>query len=62
MKAYLLLSGLIFGAVSVAHAVRLFKGWDLIFGPYEVPFVISYAGIAVPAVLCIWALRMARKA
>jgi hypothetical protein len=59
MKRYLLISGTIFGLVAVLHVLRLALDWPAQIGGWEVPFWVSWIGIAVPAMLCLWAYRLA---
>jgi hypothetical protein len=60
-RTYLLLSGLVFGAVAVLHLLRVVYGWEAVVGPWSVPMEVSWTGMIVPAVLCGWALRLASR-
>jgi hypothetical protein len=58
MRTYLLISGIIFGLVAIAHLLRLALHWPLIVADWSVPQWVSVLGIIVPGVLCAWALRL----
>jgi hypothetical protein len=59
MQAYLVVSGLIFGLVSIVHLVRAVNGWAFVVGPMELPNAVSWAAFVVTATLCYWAMRLA---
>ena len=60
-RNYLVISGAIFGIVAVLHLLRVVNSWDLVLGVWSVPMWVSWFGTAFPAVLCIWALRLASR-
>jgi len=60
-RVYLLISGIIFGLVAVAHLLRVVNRWELVLGPWSLPMWVSWLGTVVPALLCIWAFRLASK-
>ena len=60
-RNYLVISGAIFGIVAVLHLLRVVNSWDLVLGVWSVPMWVSLFGTAFPAVLCIWALRLASR-
>ena len=55
MKAYLGISGTIFGVVALVHAFRLAYGWPAQIGTWSVPLWISWAGLLAPGALSVWA-------
>jgi hypothetical protein len=59
--AYLVLSGLIFGLVALGHLLRVLNAWPLTCGPWTVPMALSWLGTIGPALLCAWALTLARR-
>ena len=61
VRGYLLTSGIIFGLVAVLHLLRVVNGWPFQVGPWSVPMWSSWLGVLVPAVLCGWAFRLARR-
>ena len=58
-RAYLIISGTIFGIVAILHSLRVVNSWALVLGPWSAPMWVSWLGTLVPAVLCVWALRFA---
>jgi len=61
MRTYLIISGLLFGAVALAHLLRLVYGWQVQLGTGAVPMWISVVGLVVAGALCIWAFALARE-
>ena len=62
MRAYLLVSGLVFGAVTVAHILRLAYGWQAQIGGWTVPLALSWLGVIVAGGLCAWAFKLSASA
>ena len=60
-RTYLVISGTVFGIVAVLHLLRVVNGWIMVLGPWSVPIWGSWLGTLVPAVLCVWALRLASR-
>jgi hypothetical protein len=60
MRAYLVVSGVLFGAVALAHLLRLIYGWPVQIGAEVVPPWISVIGLVVAGGLCVWAFAVAR--
>ena len=60
MRAYLVVSGVLLGAVALAHLLRLIYGWTVQIGAEVVPLWISVIGGVVAGGLCVWALVLAR--
>ena len=58
-RLYLVVSGVIFGIVAILHLVRLVNGWRFDLGPWSIPMWMSWGGTLLPAILCVWALRLA---
>jgi hypothetical protein len=61
MRSYLLVSGILFGAVALAHLLRLIYAWPVQLGGETVPLWISVIGIVVAGALCAWAFALARE-
>lgn len=57
-RAFVTIGGVIFAVVSLAHLVRLILAWQVIIGPYTVPFWISGGGFVFAGALAIWACIM----
>jgi hypothetical protein len=60
-RTYLVISGTIFGIVSIFHLLRVVNSWVLVLGEWSVPMWVSWLGTAFPVVLCIWAFRLASR-
>ena len=60
-RAYLLISGVIFGLVAMLHLVRVVNGWQFEVGPWSLPMWPSWLGAVLPAVLCGWAFRLGSR-
>jgi hypothetical protein len=61
MKSYLLVSGVIFGAVTLLHVLRLAYAWPAQIGGWTVPLELSWVGLVVAGALCAWAFTLARR-
>ena len=61
MRAYLVVSGVIFGAVALLHILRLSLNWPVDLAGWAVPLWFSWVGLIVTGALCIWAFRLAAK-
>jgi hypothetical protein len=57
-RAYLLISGVIFGLVAALHLIRLVNQWTFEMGPWSIPMWMSWLGTIVPAALCGWAFHL----
>jgi len=57
-KYFLLLAGVIFLGVGLAHVIRLLFHLPIVVNGWAVPWWISYLGIPVTLVLSIWGLRL----
>ena len=60
-RTYVRISGTIFGIVAILHLLRVVNGWPLELGPRSVPMWISWCGTIGPAILCVWAFRLASR-
>ena len=58
-KTYFAVSGFIFAAIAVLHALRLFLGWEAMIGGWEVPVWVSWAALVVGGFLAwrAWQLK-----
>ncbi|HXM81229.1 MAG TPA: hypothetical protein VN929_04810 [Burkholderiales bacterium] len=59
MRAYVQITGVIFGIVALTHVARLVFGWSAEVAGSAVPLWISWVAIVVAGALCIWAFRLA---
>ena len=60
MRAYLQISGALFGLIALAHLLRLFRHWPVDLAGHLVPLWASWLGLVVAGALSIWALRLMR--
>jgi hypothetical protein len=56
-NSYVVVSGVIFGVVSVAHLVRALGNVPVQIGAAAIPVWASWVGVVVAAGLCVWAFR-----
>ncbi len=57
MRAYLQISGLVFGVVALLHVARLLLGWPAQIAGWDVPVWLSWLAFAAAGVLSFWAFR-----
>jgi len=57
-RAYVVISGVLFGLVAVVHLLRVVNGWTFEVGPVSVSIGASWVAFVVTAVLCAWAIRL----
>jgi hypothetical protein len=60
MRTYLVVSGLLFGAVALLHLLRLIYGWPAAVGTMSMPLWGSALGLVVAGGLCLWAFALIR--
>ena len=60
MRAYLQISGTLFGIVAVGHLLRLFRHWPVNLAGYAVPLWVSWIGLLLAGGLSFWALGLVR--
>lgn len=61
IRTYVAVSGTVFGIVAVLHLLRVVNGWTVVVGPWSAPMEVSWFGAIFPAVLCVWAFRLASR-
>jgi hypothetical protein len=61
MSRYLMISGLAFGLVALAHLLRVALGWPVTVGTYSVPTWASIIAVMVFALLAGWAVRLSKQ-
>lgn len=57
---YCVVSGVLFSLVALAHLARIVFGVVVQVDDLVVPMYVSWLGFVVPAILAIWAFRLAR--
>jgi hypothetical protein len=60
MRAYLQISGTLFGLIALGHVLRLVQHWPVDLAGYVVPLWASWLGLVLAGGLSIWALRLVR--
>ena len=60
MRAYLQISGTLFGLIAVGHLLRLFRHWPVDLAGYAVPLWVSWIGLLLTGGLSFWALHLVR--
>jgi hypothetical protein len=58
---YRLVSGIVFGIVSILQLIRAISGWPVQIGPFAVPLWFSWIAFFAAGVLCVWAFRAQRR-
>jgi hypothetical protein len=51
-------ASLIFVLFAIGHAVRLFKHAKVMVGTHDIPMGVSWVGLIIAALLCIWMWRL----
>jgi hypothetical protein len=62
MRAYLQISGVVFGAVALLHVVRQLLDWPAQIAGWAVPLWLSWLAIAATGVLSFCAFRLVGQA
>ena len=62
MRAYLQISGAVFGLMALLHIVRLLLDWPAQIAEWTVPLWVSWIAIPVAGALFVWAFRLVRHA
>ena len=57
-RQYCIVSGVLFCLVAVAHLLRILYGLPVLVDEYNVPMVLSWFGLIIPAALAFWAYRL----
>jgi len=58
-KAYLIISGSVFGFVALGHLCRSISHWPIQMGTWETPLWVSWLALVVAATLSTWAFCLA---
>jgi hypothetical protein len=62
MRAYLQISGVVFGAIALLHVARLLLGWPAQIAGWAVPLWLSWLAFPAAGVLSFWAFRLVGQA
>ncbi len=58
---YVVVSGVLFGAIAVVQAVRALNQWPVQVAGFDVPVWVSWVAMVVAGSLCVWAFRSGHK-
>ncbi len=58
---YLIVSGIVFAIVTVAHLTRLVTGFEVVIAGAMIPQWVSWPGLAIAGGLSAWAFALARQ-
>ena len=58
---YVVVSGVLFGVIAVAQAVRASNQWAVQVNGFDVPVWVSWLATLVAGSLCVWAFRSRHK-
>ena len=61
MRAYLMLSTVIFALAAIIHVTRLAMGLPVMVGTWSVPLSVSLIAILISGLLAIWGANLARR-
>ena len=61
MRAYVRISGVVFGVITLLHILRLLLHWSAQIADWAVPTWVSWIAILGAAALCTWAFRLVRQ-
>lgn len=59
-QRYLLISGVLFALVAIAHLLRIVFGLSVQVDATAVPMALSWIGFIVPGALAVWAIGLNR--
>jgi hypothetical protein len=57
-KTFLLVAGIIFALVALAHAARIYMDWRVMIADWSVPKSVSWIALVVAGVLALFAFRL----
>ena len=61
MRAYLLLTTVLFTLIAVIHLMRFAFGWTAVVGTWTVPLSVSLVAVILCALLAIWGVNLLRR-
>jgi len=60
-KTFVLLAGVVFAIVALAHLLRIFMDWPIVIDTWTVPMWLSWIALVVAGGLGFFGLRLARS-
>lgn len=61
MKPFTMIAAIIFGLMALLHVYRLLTNFQVIVGSHTIPYAVSWAGLAVTALLSWGLFRESRR-
>ena len=61
LKSYLVVTAILFMLVAAVHVARLFLGWTVVIGGWDVPVWVSWLTLIVLVAMATYAVRMLRR-
>jgi hypothetical protein len=61
MRAYLVLTTVLFSVVGIIHLMRFVLGWSAEVGTWTVPLSVSLIAVVICALLAFWGANLARR-
>ena len=60
-KTFVLLAGVVFAIVALAHLLRIFMDWPIVIDTWTVPMWLSWIALVIAGGLGFFGLRLARS-
>jgi hypothetical protein len=61
MRAYLLLTTVLFTVIALVHLLRFAFGWTAVVGTWTVPLSVSLIAIVICVLLAFWGMNLMRR-
>lgn len=61
MRAYLVLTTVLFALAAIVHLVRLVYGWHAVIGTTVIPLPVSLIALVICVLLAFWGGNLARR-
>jgi len=60
-KTFVLLAGVVFAIVALAHLLRIFMGWPIVIDAWTVPMWLSWIALVIAGVLGFFGLSLVAR-
>jgi hypothetical protein len=61
MRAYLLLTTVLFSFIAIIHLMRFAFGWTAVVGTWTVPLSVSLVAVVICVLLAFWGMNLMRR-
>jgi len=61
MRAYLLLTTVLFTIIALVHLLRFAFGWTAVVGTWTVPLFVSLIAVVICVLLAFWGMNLMRR-